>query len=32
MFDFTVEKTQWSVDNSLKKLGLDYVDVIQVCI
>ncbi|PSN47270.1 hypothetical protein C0J52_13352 [Blattella germanica] len=28
-FDFSKEKTLWSVDNSLKKLGLDYVDIIQ---
>ncbi|GLV38633.1 uncharacterized protein CBL_05632 [Carabus blaptoides fortunei] len=30
MFDFSAEKTRWSVDNSLRKLGLDYVDIIQV--
>ena len=29
-FDFSKEKTLWSVDNSLKLLGLDYVDIIQV--
>jgi aryl-alcohol dehydrogenase-like predicted oxidoreductase len=30
MFDFTREKTLESVDHSLKLLGLDYVDIIQV--
>ncbi|XP_067006585.1 uncharacterized protein [Anabrus simplex] len=30
MFDFSAEKTKWSIDHSLKLLGLDYVDVIQV--
>lgn len=30
MFDFSREKTLWSVDHSLKLLGLDYVDIIQV--
>jgi len=30
MFDFSAEKTLASVDESLKKLGLDYVDIIQV--
>lgn len=30
MFDFSSEKTKWSVENSLKLLGLDYIDVIQV--
>ncbi|XP_069690833.1 uncharacterized protein [Periplaneta americana] len=30
MFDFSAEKTLRSVDHSLKQLGLDYVDVIQV--
>ncbi|KAJ9573802.1 hypothetical protein L9F63_008839, partial [Diploptera punctata] len=30
MCDFSREKTLWSVDNSLKLLGLDYVDVIQI--
>ncbi|KAJ9573803.1 hypothetical protein L9F63_008840 [Diploptera punctata] len=29
-FDFSRGKTLWSVDKSLKLLGLDYVDVIQV--
>lgn len=30
MFDFSREKTLWSVEHSLKLLGLDYVDIIQV--
>jgi L-galactose dehydrogenase len=30
MFDFTAKKTRESIDISLKKLGLDYVDIIQV--
>ncbi|XP_068218119.1 uncharacterized protein [Palaemon carinicauda] len=30
MFDFSAKKTEESVDTSLKLLGLDYVDVIQV--
>lgn len=30
MFDFTAEKTRKSFQNSLKLLGLDYVDIIQV--
>jgi predicted oxidoreductase len=30
MFDFSREKTLWSVDHSLQLLGLDYVDIIQV--
>ncbi|XP_067005452.2 uncharacterized protein [Anabrus simplex] len=30
MFDFSAEKTKWSIDHSLKLLGLDYVDIIQV--
>ena len=29
-FDYSREKTIWSVDNSLKKLGMDSVDLIQV--
>ncbi|PSN47269.1 L-galactose dehydrogenase [Blattella germanica] len=29
MFDFSKEKTLWSVDHSLKLLGLDYVDIVQ---
>lgn len=32
MFNFSAEKTRWSVDNSLQKLKLDYVDIIQVTI
>lgn len=32
MFDFRAEKVIRSVDESLQRLGLDYVDVIQVCI
>ena len=30
MFDFSAERTLQSVDESLKRLGLDYIDVIQV--
>ena len=30
MFDFSRDKTLESVDHSLKLLGLDYVDIIQV--
>lgn len=30
MFDFSAKRTIESVDNSLKLLGLDYVDVIQI--
>jgi len=30
MFDFSRRKTLESVDHSLKLLGLDYVDIIQV--
>lgn len=30
MFDFSAKKTRESVEKSLKLLGLDYVDVIQV--
>ena len=30
MFDFTREKTLASVEASLKRLGLDYIDLIQV--
>ncbi|XP_014488989.1 PREDICTED: L-galactose dehydrogenase-like [Dinoponera quadriceps] len=30
MFDFTVEKTRKSFEKSLKLLGVDYIDVIQV--
>ncbi|EFN78741.1 D-arabinose 1-dehydrogenase [Harpegnathos saltator] len=30
MFDFTVEKTRKSIEKSLKLLGVDYIDVIQV--
>jgi len=29
-FDFTIEKTRESLKNSLKVLGVDYIDVIQV--
>lgn len=32
MFDFSAEKTEASVDNTLQLLGLDYVDLIQVCL
>lgn len=30
MFDFSAERTLRSVDESLQRLGLDYVDIIQV--
>ena len=30
MFDFSAERTLQSVDESLKRLGLDYIDIIQV--
>jgi aryl-alcohol dehydrogenase-like predicted oxidoreductase len=30
MFDFSAERTLQSVDESLQRLGLDYVDIIQV--
>ncbi|XP_026500731.1 uncharacterized protein LOC113404151 [Vanessa tameamea] len=30
MFDFSAEKTAVGVDNTLRRLGLDYVDLIQV--
>lgn len=30
MFDFTAEKTKKSIDDSLKRLRLDYVDLLQV--
>jgi L-galactose dehydrogenase len=30
MFDFSAERTIRSVDESLQRLGLDYVDIIQV--
>ena len=30
MFDFSAERTLQSVDESLQRMGLDYVDVIQV--
>ncbi|KAG5872413.1 hypothetical protein JTB14_013658 [Gonioctena quinquepunctata] len=30
MFDFSAKKTKESIDASLKRLGLDYVDVLQV--
>ncbi|ESP02247.1 hypothetical protein LOTGIDRAFT_199898 [Lottia gigantea] len=30
MFDFSAEKTRKSFDDSLQRLGLDYIDVIQV--
>lgn len=31
MFDFSAKKTRESVEKSLQLLGLDYVDIIQVC-
>ncbi|CAH0716735.1 unnamed protein product, partial [Brenthis ino] len=30
MFDFSAEKTEFGVDNTLKLLGVEYLDVIQV--
>lgn len=30
MFDFSAEKTRKSIETSLKRLGVDYIDVIQV--
>lgn len=30
MFDFSAEATKRSVEKSLQKLGLEYVDIIQV--
>ena len=30
MFDFSAERTLQSVHESLKRLGLDYIDIIQV--
>lgn len=30
MFDFSAERTLQSVDESLQRMGLDYVDIIQV--
>ena len=30
MFDFSAERTIQSVEESLERLGLEYVDVIQV--
>lgn len=30
MFDFSAEKTRASIETSLKRLGVDYIDVIQV--
>ncbi|KAK9879810.1 hypothetical protein WA026_006869 [Henosepilachna vigintioctopunctata] len=30
MFDFSAEKTRKSVENSLKVLGVDYIDIMQV--
>jgi aryl-alcohol dehydrogenase-like predicted oxidoreductase len=31
MFDFSAERTLRSIDESLARLRLDYVDLIQVC-
>lgn len=31
MFDFSSEKTEVAVDKTLNRLGLEYVDIIQVC-
>lgn len=31
MFDFSAKKTRASIEKSLELLGLEYVDVIQVC-
>ena len=30
MFDFSAEKTKCCIENSLKTLGVDYLDIIQV--
>lgn len=30
MFDFSTEKTKWCIENNLKTLGLDYIDILQV--
>ncbi|KAJ8949592.1 hypothetical protein NQ314_008174 [Rhamnusium bicolor] len=30
MFDFSAEKTKKNIDSSLKRLGLEYVDILQV--
>nr|XP_022919108.1 L-galactose dehydrogenase-like [Onthophagus taurus] len=30
MFDFSSEKTRWCLENNLKTLGVDYIDVIQI--
>ncbi|KAJ8920751.1 hypothetical protein NQ315_004891 [Exocentrus adspersus] len=30
MFDFSAAKTKQSIDNSLKRLGLEYVDILQI--
>nr|XP_023029584.1 L-galactose dehydrogenase-like [Leptinotarsa decemlineata] len=30
MFDFSMKKTKESIDISLKKLGIDYVDILQI--
>ena len=30
MFDFSGERTLQSVDETLKRLGLDYIDIIQI--
>lgn len=32
MFDFSAEKTEFGMDNTLHLLGLDYVDLIQVSV
>ncbi|KAL8622647.1 hypothetical protein ACOMHN_009281 [Nucella lapillus] len=31
MFDFSAQRTLSSIDESLARLGLDYIDVIQAC-
>ena len=31
MFDFTAERTLRSIDESLARLGIQYIDIIQVC-
>lgn len=31
MFDYSTEKTRESVERSLRMLGVEYIDVVQVC-
>ncbi|KAI4466395.1 hypothetical protein MML48_3g00015585 [Holotrichia oblita] len=30
MFDFSAEKTRWCIENNLKTLGLEYIDILQI--